>query len=198
MSWSAHGHLWQECCAVGGGDQATDQAPMTCRPNAAQLVVPGGLRAHTRETASPSPRGGGGPCRKWSRCSASPPNPCPSGVPAAWHVVRARGQEEETKRRAAAMMLSRTGRDREPPLGRGQTDEGRRAPWGCAAGAPYRGTASPPPPPPPPCGTHTHPDKACIFPCILRCPSHPIHRVPRQWPLEEASCIPLVASPPSH
>ena len=33
------------------------------------------------------------------------------------HVVRARGQGEETKRRAAAMMLSWTGRD--PPLGRG-------------------------------------------------------------------------------
>ena len=65
-------------------------------------------------------------------------------------VVRARGQEEETKRRAAAMTLSWTGRDRDPPLGRGQTGEGRRAPWGCAAGAPYGGTASPPPPPPPP------------------------------------------------
>ena len=47
------------------------------------------------------------------------------------------------------MMLNRTGRDTGPPLGRGQTREGRRAPWGCAAGAPYRGTASPPPPPPP-------------------------------------------------
>ena len=46
------------------------------------------------------------------------------------------------------MMLSRSGGDRDPPLGRGQTGEGRRAPWGCAAGAPYRGTASPPPPPP--------------------------------------------------
>ena len=45
------------------------------------------------------------------------------------------------------MMLSRTGRDRDPPLGRRHTGEGRRAPWGCAAGAPYRGTASPPPPP---------------------------------------------------
>ena len=50
--------------------------------------------------------------------------------------------------RASTMMLSRTGRDRGPPLGRGKTAEGRRAPWGCAAGAPYRGTASPPPPPP--------------------------------------------------
>ena len=45
------------------------------------------------------------------------------------------------------MMLSRTGRDKDPPLGRSQTGEGQRAPWGCAAGAPYRGTASPPPPP---------------------------------------------------
>ena len=44
------------------------------------------------------------------------------------------------------MMLSRTGWDVTPlPVAR-QTVEGRRAPWGCAAGAPYRGTASPPPP----------------------------------------------------
>ena len=133
----------------GGGDQATDQAPVTRRPNAAQSVVTGGLRAHTRETASLSPRGGGGLCRKWSRRSASPPNACPWGFQQrvrrqCVRVVRARGQEEETKRRAAAIMLSRTGRDRDPPLGRGQTGEGRRAPWGCAAGAPYRGTASPP------------------------------------------------------
>ena len=42
----------------GGGDQAMDQAPETCRPNAAQSVVPGGLRAHTRETASLFPWGG--------------------------------------------------------------------------------------------------------------------------------------------
>ena len=44
------------------------------------------------------------------------------------------------------MMLSWTGRDGTPFPVAGQTDEGRRAPWGCAAGAPYRGTASPPPP----------------------------------------------------
>ena len=62
------------------------------------------------------------------------------------HVVWAWGQGEETKRRAAAMMLTRTGRDRDPPLGRVHTIAGWRAPWGCAAGAPYRGTASPPPP----------------------------------------------------
>ena len=43
------------------------------------------------------------------------------------------------------MMLSRTGWDRTPLSVAGQTNEGRRAPWGCAAGAPYRGTASPPP-----------------------------------------------------
>ena len=43
-----------------------DQAPVTRRPNAAQSVVPGGLRVHTRETASLSPRGGGGSCRNWS------------------------------------------------------------------------------------------------------------------------------------
>ena len=63
----------------GGGDQATDQAPKTCRPNAAQSVVRGKLRAHTRETASLFPWGGGGPCRKWSRCSASPPGAMPLG-----------------------------------------------------------------------------------------------------------------------
>ena len=45
-------------CDKGRGDQATDQAPDTCRPNAAQSVVPGGLRAHTRETAAPFPWGG--------------------------------------------------------------------------------------------------------------------------------------------
>ena len=69
-------------CGTGGvGDRATDQAPETRRPHAAQSVVPGGLRAHTRETASPSPRGGGGggPCRKWSRRSASPPRSMPLG-----------------------------------------------------------------------------------------------------------------------
>ena len=134
-----------------GGDQATDQAPETCRPNAAQSVVPGGLRAHTRETASPFPWGGGGPCRKWSRRSASPPSRAPGGIQQrvgreSMHVVRARGQGEETKRRAAAMMLSRTGWDRTPLSVAGQTDESRRAPWGCGAGAPYRGIASPPPP----------------------------------------------------
>ena len=42
----------------GGGDQATDQAPEACRPNAAQSVVPGGLRAHTRVTVSLSLKGG--------------------------------------------------------------------------------------------------------------------------------------------
>ena len=45
------------------------------------------------------------------------------------------------------MMLSRTGLDDTPLPVAYQTAEGRRAPWGCAAGAPYRGTASPPPPP---------------------------------------------------
>ena len=137
----------------GGGDRATDQAPETRRPNAAQSVVPGVLRAHTRETVFPFPWGGGGPCRKWSRRSASPPIPCPWGGirlrdgRGCMHVVRTRGQGEETKRRAAAMMLSRTGWGETPLPVAYQTAEGRRAPWGCAAGAPYRGTASPPPPP---------------------------------------------------
>ena len=45
------------------------------------------------------------------------------------------------------MMLSRTGWGETSLPVAFQTVEGRRAPWGCAAGAPYRGTASPPPPP---------------------------------------------------
>ena len=44
------------------------------------------------------------------------------------------------------MMLSRTGWGETSLPVAYQTVEGRRAPWGCAAGAPYRGTASPPPP----------------------------------------------------
>ena len=44
------------------------------------------------------------------------------------------------------MMLSRTGWGETSLAVAFQTVEGRRAPWGCAAGAPYRGTASPPPP----------------------------------------------------
>ena len=56
------------------------------------------------------------------------------------------------------MMLSRTGRDSTPLSVAGQTDEGRQAPWGCAAGAPYQGTASPPPPEPESTGStqYTH------------------------------------------
>ena len=56
------------------------------------------------------------------------------------------------------MMLSRTGWGETSLAVAFQTVEGRRAPWGCAAGAPYRGTASPPPPPPEVelCPTSTH------------------------------------------
>ena len=96
-------------------------APMTCRPNAAQSVVPGGLSANTRETVSPSPMGGGAPCREWSRRSASPPYPSPGGIPSARGAgVRAccvgpGDNGEETKSTTAAMMLSRLGRDRDPP-----------------------------------------------------------------------------------
>ena len=61
---------------------------------------------------------------------------------------------EETKRRTAAMMLSRTGRNRGAPLDRGQFGEGRQATWGCVADVPYRGIASPPPPP------------WCVFVCV--------------------------------
>ena len=93
-----------------GADQATDQAPMTRRPYAARSVVTGGLRAHTPETASPFPWGGGGPCRKWTRRSASPPIPCPLGDPATCRAgVHARcagqgttgGDEEESRRHDA-------------------------------------------------------------------------------------------------
>ena len=44
------------------------------------------------------------------------------------HVVRAMGQEDETKMRTAAMILSRTGRDGDPPLGRGQSPWASRDP----------------------------------------------------------------------
>ena len=149
----AHGRLRQKCRARGrvGG---SGHGPSPRVPPAKRRPVGSTwrLRAHTRETASPFPWGGGGTCRKWSRRSASPPVPCPWVVirlrvgQGCMHVVRTGGQEEETKRRAAAMMLSRTAWDVTPlPVAR-QTVEGRRAPWGCAAGAPYRGTASPPPP----------------------------------------------------
>ena len=68
------------------------------------------LRAHTRETASPFPWGGGGPCRKWSRRSASPPIPCPwEGIRLRVGRVHARsadqgtrgGDEEESRRHDA-------------------------------------------------------------------------------------------------
>ena len=151
----AHGRLRQKCRALGR-EGGSGHGPSPRVPPAKRHPVGSTwrLRAHTRETASPFPWGGGGPCRKWSRRSASPPSPCPWGVirlpvgRGCMHVVRTRRQGEETKRRADAMMLSRTGWDVTPlPVAR-QTVEGRRAPWGCAAGAPYRGTASPPPPPP--------------------------------------------------
>ena len=87
------------------------------------------------------------------------------------HVVQARGQGEETKRRAAAIMLSRTCWDRTPISVAGKTDEGRRAPWGCAAGAPYRGTASPPPPP-------------LAFVCTALCVYCLLCVLPCLWPLE--------------
>ena len=43
----------------GVRDQAMEQDPMTRVPNAALSVVPGKLRAHSRETVSPPPWGGG-------------------------------------------------------------------------------------------------------------------------------------------
>ena len=74
-----HGQLWQECCATGGGggDQATDQAPEVCRPNATQSLVPSGPRAHTLETASLGRVWRTVP--KWSRRSSSPPSSMPLG-----------------------------------------------------------------------------------------------------------------------
>ena len=143
-----------------------DQAPVTCRPNAAQLVVPRGRRAHTRETASPSPKRG--VADRAGNGASTPPRPpiySLGGTNSAWgrsaHALRGPGDHgEETKRRAAAMMLSRTGRDKGLPLDHGQFGEGRWAPWGCVAGAPYRGTASPPPPPPA-CG--------CVWLCMAMC-----------------------------
>ena len=55
------------------------------------------------------------------------------------------------------MMLSRTGWGETSLPVAFQTVGGRRAPWGCAAGAPYRGTASPPPPP------------VCVCVCVCVC-----------------------------
>ena len=56
------------------------------------------------------------------------------------------------------MMPSRTGWGETPLPVASQTVEGRRAPWGCAAGAPYRGIASPPPPP-----------HVCVCVCVRAC-----------------------------
>ena len=127
--------------ARGGGDQATYQAPKTCRPNAAQSVVPGGLRAHTRETVSLSPRGVADRAGSGADAPSRPLIRSPGGTSSVWggSVCTLRGpgdNGEEMKRRATARMLSRTGWDRDCPLGRAQTREGERAPWGCAAGAP--------------------------------------------------------------
>ena len=171
----AHGRLRQKCRALGR-EGGSGHGPSPRVPPAKRRPVGSTwrLRAHTRETASPFPWGGGGPCRKWSRRSASPPNPCPWGVirlrvgRGCMHVVRTRGQEEETKRRAAAMMLSRTGWDVTPLSVARQTVEGRRAPWGCAAGAPYRGTASPPPLPPV-CVCVCARVSLCVCVCVCLC-----------------------------
>ena len=170
----ARGRLRQKCRARGR-EGGSGHGPSPRDPPAKRRPVGSTwrLRAHTRETASPFPWGGGGPCRKWSRRSASSPIPCPWGVirlrvgRGCMHVVRTRGQEEETKRRAAAMMLSRTGWDVTPlPVAR-QTVEGRRAPWGCAAGAPYRGTASPPPP-------LSVRVCVCVYACVCVCLCMPV------------------------
>ena len=77
------------------------------------------------------------------------------------------------------MMLSRTGWGETSLPVAFQTVEGRRAPWGCAAGAPYRGTASPPPPPP-----------VCV--CVRAC-------VCVSWPADivlVTSALPACASRP--
>ena len=88
-----------------GEGQARDQAPVTYRPNAAQSVVLGGLGAHTREIVSPPPREGGRPGRKWSR-----PIQLLGDTISAWGGNCGPGDHgEETKRRTATMMLSRTG-----------------------------------------------------------------------------------------
>ena len=71
------------------------------------------------------------------------------------------------------MMLSRTGWDETPLPVACQTVAGRRAPWGCAAGAPYRGTTSPPPPP------------LCVCVCVFVCP----HWVGSCFPHKVSLCV---------
>ena len=156
---SAYWHLNDEGCTAGEGSGygPSPHDPLAKRRHS---VVPGGLRAHIRETVSPPPGGGGGqPNRKWSQSPASPPLP-DSWLGDSWVVPAVRGRvtcvqrgpgdhEEETKRRTAAMMLRRTGPAVRVPTteSAAQIAGGRQAPWGWSAGAPYRGTASPPPPP---------------------------------------------------
>ena len=70
---SAHGHLRQECRAAGGGG-GSGYGPSPHDLLAKRRPVGSTWRA---KGCVPLLRGGGGPCRKWSRRSASPPNPCP-------------------------------------------------------------------------------------------------------------------------
>ena len=107
----AHGHLRQKCRALGeGGGPGHGPSPRVPPAKRRPVGSTWRLRAHTRETASPFPWGGGGPCRKWSRRSASPPIPCPwEGIRLRVGRVHARsadqgtrgGDEEESRRHDA-------------------------------------------------------------------------------------------------
>ena len=97
-------------CAGGGGGPGHGPSPRDPPAKRRPVGSTWRLRAHTRETASPFPWGGGGPCRKWSRRSASPPIPCPwEGIRLRVGRVHARsagqgtrgGDEEESRRHDA-------------------------------------------------------------------------------------------------
>ena len=79
------------------------------------------------------------------------------------------------------MMLSRTGWGETSLPVAFQTVEGRRAPWGCAAGAPYRGTASPPPPPPPVCVCVRARACVCMCVCVRACVRACVRTAGSEW-----------------
>ena len=95
----AHGHLRQKCRAPGeGGGPGHGPSPRDLPAKRRPVGSTWRLGAHTRETASPFPWGGGGPCPKWIRRSASRPIPCPwEGIRLRVGRVHARSAGQETR-----------------------------------------------------------------------------------------------------